>query len=76
VTGDRALAAALHALGVPCQVEARAGLALITTTAADAERLAAGGLRQAALAAAKEHGFTHLAVELSADLARASLPRR
>lgn len=66
MTDPRALAADLRELGVPCEVEARAGLALITTMGASATRMATAELRHAALALATEHGFTHIAVELTA----------
>jgi hypothetical protein len=63
-----ALAAALRGAGIACEVEARAALALIVApTAADATRLAADDLRRRVLALAREHGFTHVAVELGVD---------
>ena len=63
--GDAAgLASALRALGFPCDVEPRDGLALLTMSPGDAARLAASPDRAAALALAKEHGFTHVAVEV------------
>jgi hypothetical protein len=66
--GDGAgLAAALGALGFPCIVEPRAALALLSMRAGDAARLAASPDRAAALALAKEHGFTHVAVELAVE---------
>jgi hypothetical protein len=64
-TGDAAaLASALGALGFPCDVEPRAALAVLSMRADDAARLAASPDRVAALALAKEHGFTHVAVEV------------
>jgi hypothetical protein len=64
-TGNAAaLASALGALGFPCDVEPRAALALLSMRADDAARLAASPDRAAALALAKEHGFTHVAVEV------------
>lgn len=67
-TGDAtALASALTALGFPCDVEPRAALAVLTMRAADAARLAAPAERGVALALAKEHGFTHVAVEIGPD---------
>lgn len=67
-SGDAAgLARALGALGFPCDVESRAALALVSTRADLAARLAAAPERAAALALAKEHGFTHLAVELGVE---------
>jgi hypothetical protein len=66
--GDAAgLARALRALGFPCDVEPRAALAVLSMRAADAARLAASPDRTVALGLAKEHGFTHVAVELGAD---------
>ena len=59
-----ALAAALRGVGVVCEVEARASLALIVVSSTDAARLAADDLRRQVLALAREHGFTHMAVEL------------
>ena len=62
-----ALASSLAALGFPCDVEPRAALALLTMRAEDAARLAASPDRTAALALAKEHGFTHVAVEVGPE---------
>jgi hypothetical protein len=59
-----ALEAALRALGLACAVEARAALALISGDAGLVRRLAASADRRAAIALAKQYGFTHLAVEL------------
>ena len=76
--GDAAgLARALAALGFPCGVEARAALALLSMRADDAARLAASPDRASALALAKEHGFTHVAVEVGveSDDARAAVLR-
>lgn len=66
-----ALAAALRALGIPCDVESREAMALIATRAEHAARLAAPLERNAVLALASQHGFTHIAVELIADAATA-----
>jgi hypothetical protein len=66
--GDAAgLASALGALGFPCNVESRAALALLTMRPDDVARLAASPDRGAALALAKEHGFTHVAVEVGPE---------
>jgi hypothetical protein len=62
-----AFAAALRAAGIACDVEGRAALALIVAPAADAAWLATDDLRRQVLALAREHGFTHVAVELPAD---------
>ncbi len=73
-----ALAAALRAMGIPCDVESRATLAIISAPAQQVARLGAPQARAAALALARQHGFTHLAVELGADAneAGAALLRR
>ena len=59
------LASALLALGFPCEVESRAGLALLTMRADDAARLASSPDRATILTLAREHGFTHVAVEIT-----------
>ena len=59
-----ALAAALRGAGIVCEVEARAALAVIVASAADASRVGGDDLRPRVLALAREHGFTHVAVEL------------
>jgi hypothetical protein len=59
-----ALASALDALGFRCEVEPRAALALLSMPPDDAARLAASPDRALVLALAKEHGFTHVAVEV------------
>lgn len=69
-----ALEAALHAAGMPCGVEARETLAVLTIAAA-ASRFADDALRRRALALAREHGFTHVALELLDAEDRAALPR-
>ena len=70
------LAAALTGMGVPCKVEPRAALAVLMVESGVAQRLAEGELRRAALALAREQGFTHLAVELvPPGGADATLPR-
>ena len=68
VAGDATgLAGALRALGFPCGVEARAGLALLSMRADDASRLASSPDRATTLTLAREHGFTHVAVEIAPD---------
>jgi sugar phosphate isomerase/epimerase len=62
-----ALAAALRDAGITCTVESRAALALIVASTADGQRLADDDLRRRVLALAREHGFTHVAVELGLD---------
>lgn len=58
-----ALAEALRAAGVPGELQARDNLAVLLVSdpapMADAER------RRRALALAREHGFTHLALEMA-----------
>ena len=71
-TGDApALAGALRATGLPCDVEPRAALALLSTRVEHAARLASPEERGVVLALARQYGFTHIAVELSADAAGA-----
>lgn len=68
------LEAALRALGVECAVEAREGLAVLVPTG-DVAPLADARVRDAAVALLKEHGFTHLALEIEGDAEeRAALP--
>jgi hypothetical protein len=59
-----ALAATLAELGVPCRVEVRGNLAVIIAGAEGAKRFGDADVRKRALAAARENGFTHLALEL------------
>jgi hypothetical protein len=58
------LAAALATMGVPARVEPRATLAVLVAPPDIAARLAEPEMRRAVLAAAREDGFTHVAVEL------------
>jgi hypothetical protein len=58
------LAAALAAMGLPVDVEPRATLAVIVASPPATTRLIDATLRHAVLAAAREHGFTHVALEL------------
>lgn len=60
-----ALARSLECAHMSCMVEARAGLALIVCDEAQQGRLASPDARRAVLALAKQHGFTHIAVELA-----------
>lgn len=55
--------------GLPCKVEPRAGLAVLVAGHATMTALADPEVRRGALALAREHGFTHVAVELRDDLA-------
>jgi hypothetical protein len=71
--GDRtgrnasALAAAIAELGVQCVLEARGGLALMLPTQPGVEKLQDPDTRRAVLALARQHGFTHVAIELPHD---------
>lgn len=68
------LEAALRGAGVPCSVEARETLAIVAMDAG-ASRFADDSLRLRTLALAREHGFTHVALELLDAEDRAALPR-
>jgi len=78
--GDRSarnaitLAAAIAKLGVECALEARGGLALLLPTAEGVTALQEDEKRRAVLSLAKEHGFTHVAIELPSDRRRSSTP--
>jgi hypothetical protein len=71
--GDRtgrnagSLATAIAALGVQCSLEARGGLALLMPVQASVEKLREPEIRRAVLALAREHGFTHVGIELPND---------
>ena len=62
-----ALAAEIAALGVRCALEARGGLALLLPEAGTVEMLQSPDTRRAVLALARQHGFTHVAIELPSD---------
>lgn len=69
--GDaNAFASALRALDLVCAVEGRARLALIVTDADTARSLAEPTRRREVIALARAHGFTNVAVELSATPGR------
>jgi len=78
--GDRtsrnavALAAAIAELGIDCALEARGGLALLLPTPEGVAALQIDESRRAVLALAKEHGFTHVAIELPNERRRSSTP--
>ena len=60
-----ALRDALAAAGFACEVEAHDRLAVVVPDDAEsAARLAGGGGRRQASSLAREHGFTHAALEL------------
>ena len=71
--GDRtgrnasALAAAINELGLQCALEARGALALLLPVPESVEMLQRPETRRAVLALAREHGFTHVAIELPSD---------
>lgn len=62
-----ALAAALSAIGYSCEVEARERM-VVLRPAAGAHALADATLRARVVALAAEHGFSHVAVELTDDM--------
>jgi hypothetical protein len=74
--GDRtarnatALATGLAQLGLTCAIEARGKLVLLMPDQESVLKLADETLRRAALTLAKEHGFTHAAIELPNDRRR------
>lgn len=66
--GERpALEGALAERGLVCRVESRAGLAVLIADAATVAALGDVELRRSALALAREHGFSHVAIELRGD---------
>jgi len=69
-----ALAAAIAELGIDCALEARGGLALLLPTPEGVAALQVDESRRAVLALAKEHGFTHVAIELPNERRRSSTP--
>lgn len=78
--GVTALEKALAERGLPFKVETRAGLAVLIAGEATVARMGDAELRRAALALAREHGFTHVAIELRSEpdvapRANAPLPR-
>jgi hypothetical protein len=71
--GDRtarnaeALATAIAELGLNCDIEARGGLVVFLPAADSVAKLAEEEMRRAALSLARQHGFTHVAIELPND---------
>ncbi len=59
---------ALAERGLVCRVEPRAGLAVLVADRATMAALADLEVRRATLALAREHGFSHVAVELRDDV--------
>jgi hypothetical protein len=70
----RSLSDALRVEGLPCSVEAWDALAVITLESRDVS-LVDEGLRRRVLLLAREHGFSHAAVELAAIDESASVRR-
>jgi len=62
-----ALATAIAELGVPCSLEARGGLAVVMPVLESVAALRAPETRRAVLSLAREHGFTHVAIELPSE---------
>jgi hypothetical protein len=65
------LEAALREIGIPCRVEAHERLAVLIVSA-EARARTAREWRRAAVRLAREHGFTHVALELPAEETRES----
>ena len=75
--GHQALEGALAERGLVVRVDARAGLAVLVADPATMAKLADPEVRRAALALAREHGFSHVAIELRDDAGPgAPVPRR
>jgi hypothetical protein len=75
--GHQALEGVLAERGLVCRVETRAGLAVLVADSATVARLGDAETRRVALALAREHGFSHVAIELRDDLdSGATVPRR
>ena len=62
-----AFGAALAEIGLHCAVESRARLAVMVADAAQLAALVSLESRREVLALAREHGFTHVAVELTTE---------
>jgi len=69
-SGPSELERILAARGVPAKLEARAGLAVLVVDRGTMTALSDPELRRATLTLAREHGFTHVAVELRDDAAQ------
>ena len=65
--GEPALEAALAERGLVVRVEKRAGLAVLIVNEETMRRLGDVEVRRSALAQAKEHGFSHVAIELRGE---------
>lgn len=67
---------ALALAGLPCKVESRDRLAVITLDTPEAtQALLSREVRSRVLALARAHGFTHMALELPEPDSGAALPR-
>ena len=62
-----ALAGEIAELGIRCSLEARGNLALLVPVSSSLEPLQSADTRRAVLALARQHGFTHVAIELPGD---------
>lgn len=62
--GEPVLEGALAERGLVVRVERRAGLAVLIADQETVTRLGDAELRRTALALAREHGFSHVAIEL------------
>lgn len=62
-----ALVAAITEIGVRCSLEERGSLAVLRPVSSSMEMLQSADVRRAVLASAKQHGFTHVAIELPSD---------
>ena len=69
-SGQSDLERILAERGVPAKVEPRAGLAVLVVDRVTMTALGDLEVRRATLALAREHGFTHVAVELRDDVAK------
>lgn len=65
--GQPQLEGALAERGLVVRVESRAGLCVLIADADTVAKLGNVEVRRSALALAKEHGFTHVAIELRAS---------
>ena len=79
--GDRtsrnavALKAAIAGLGIDCALEVRGGLALLLPAPDAVAALQVDETRRTVLALAKEHGFTHVAIELPTERRKSGTPQ-
>ena len=70
--GQPALEGALAERGLACRVESRSGLAVLIADQATVAALGDAELRRAALALAREYGFSHVAIELRSEASAGS----